>query len=344
MIRQYMTNGIAKFSNAQIYQHTNTSKVELMRVGQDLIPLDLGKNASRLYASTITAPDIPIKQLREGAYFYWWSKPLINYYHLMLDGVGCLWHYFELHKTIPNIKLLLNQTPRSGINKYPPFVFELLNLLDIDYELTDDTHQYESLYFGDTLCQDKQGKRQKPRAEQYELLERIIRRAHSSVHDVPQHEKIYLSRRTRANPRYTKDLIGEDNTQKRGLINEDEVVEILSKLGYTEVFGENYTLAEKIVLFGGMSKYISSAGAGVTNILWVRNQDVHVGGIHSAGFPFPGNNHSRHICTQRPYSRAIISTYHGKVLFVDEKQGLKNYNSPWYINNLDAFAKWAETI
>ena len=57
----------------------------------------------------------------------------------------------------------------------------------------------------------------------------------------------------------------------------------------------NITVAndKPFVLFGGMSKYISSAGAGVTNILWVRNQDVHVGGIHSAGFPFPENNHSR---------------------------------------------------
>ena len=54
-------------------------------------------------------------------------------------------------------------------------------------------------------------------------------------------KKIYLSRRAHANPLANrKTVIGEDNTVKRGLTNEDEVVEILKELGYVEVFGENY--------------------------------------------------------------------------------------------------------
>ena len=47
-----------------------------------------------------------------------------------------------------------------------------------------------------------------------------------------------------------------------------------------------------------MTKYISTAGAGVTNILWRINKDINVGGIHTPGFPFPSENHNRHIVAQ----------------------------------------------
>ena len=41
---------------------------------------------------------------------------------------------------------------------------------------------------------------------------------------------------------------------------------------------------------------------------------------------------------------AQIDCYKGAVLFHDPEAGEKNYNNPWYINNLKAFKKWAETI
>jgi len=79
-------------------------------------------------------------------------------------------------------------------------------------------------------------------------------------------------------------------------------------------------------------------------MLWVRDHDVRVGGIHTPGFPFPSNVHNRHICAHRPYSKANIINYPGKVLFHDPDAGAKDYNNPWYINNLDAFKNWAKTI
>jgi hypothetical protein len=97
-------------------------------------------------------------------------------------------------------------------------------------------------------------------------------------------------------------------------------------------------------MFSRMNKYISTAGAGVTNILWRIGQPLNVGGIHTPGFPFPDPDHSRHICTGVPMQGANINLYSGAVRFVDEEAGLKNYNSPWYVNNLVAFRKWAESI
>jgi len=140
-----------------------------------------------------------------------------------------------------------------------------------------------------------------------------------------------------------KSVIGEDNTVRRGLVNEDSVVEILTDLGYTEVFGENLSLAEKIVLFHNMDRYISTAGAGVANLLWTMPRSCSVGGIHTPGFPFPGNRHTTHICTG-PEVNCTITNYPGRVSFVDPSAGARNYNSPWRIDNLTAFRNWARTV
>ena len=341
-----MTNGVAEFNNLQILDLAKTKMEFFVEQGQ-LIPVHLGKNATAIFKNHKTPITIPeVSHTRTGNYFYWYTVPLVNYYHMLLDGVGCLTRYFELRKTVPNLKLIVNCNPRpkGGIVKHPPFVEELLQLLDIDYEFSDENTVYERVYFGDTIGQDHRRKRARPAAAQYHLLQDCIERAKIRAH-VEQYDNVYLSRRAHANPLSDrKAVIGEDNTVKRGLTNEDEVVDMLTGLGYTEVFGENYTLAEKIVLFNGMKKYISTAGAGVANILWTMPNSVSVGGIHSAGFPFPGDKHETHICCNKTFLNATINLYHGKTLFVDPAAGARNYNSPWYINNLVAFKQWAAQI
>jgi len=342
-----MANGIAVFNDLQILDLAKTKIEYFVEQGQ-LLPVHIGKNAKDFFKNNkktnIVIPEIG--HTRTGNYFYWYTVPLVNYYHMLLDGVGCLTRYFELRKTVPDLKLILNCNPRpkGAVTQHPPFVEELLQLLDIDYEYTDEATVYEHVYFGDTIAQDHNRKRLRPDAAQYHLLQQCIALAKNST-EVEQYDRIYLSRRAHANPlNNRKAVIGEDNTVKRGLTNEDEVVDILTSLGYTEVFGENYTLAEKIVLFNGMKKYISTAGAGVANILWTMPNSVSVGGIHTPGFPFPSNNHERHICCNKQFVNATINVYPGKVLFVDPEAGAKNYNNPWYINNLVAFRNWAETI
>jgi hypothetical protein len=340
-----MNAGIATFNNVQILDMAKT-KVETVVESGVHVPLHLGKNAGAFFKNNKKIDHNPeVSTKKTGDYFYLYTMPLTNYYHMLLDGIGCLVRYFELLESNSAIKLLLNQSPRAkgGVVNHPPFVIELLDLLGIDWEYTDEHCVYERVYFGDTLGQTLAGKRIRPDNRQYALLKQCIHRA-KLVAQAPQHEKIYLSRRAHANPLTNrKAVIGEDNTVKRGLVNEDSVVEILTDMGYAEVFGENYTLAEKIVLFNGMKKYISTAGAGVANMLWTMPNSVSVGGIHTPGFPFPGNNHSSHICNG-PEVNCTTDIYNGKVLFVNPVEGAKNYNSPWYINNLVAFKDWAHTI
>lgn len=344
MIREFLNNGIAKFEHVQIPSLAR-SKYELFVTPQSIIPVHLGKNARDVVHDSNDV-SVPVSGHRTGEYFYLYTIPLYNYYHLLLDGVGCLTRYFELQESRPSLKLLVNESPRrkGGVTTHPPFVSELLDLLDIDWEYTDESVTYQTVYFGDTQGQLSNGRRCTPRDPQYHLLNRLISRATART-TAPVYNKIYLSRRAHANPiNNRKQIVGEDNTVKRGLTNEDEVVEILNELGYTEVFGENFTLAEKIVMFHNIKKYISTAGAGVANILWSMPHHISVGGIHTPGFPFPSDKHDRHICTNKKWVNATINLYKGKVRFIDPAAGQKNYNNPWYIKDLSLFRNWATTI
>lgn len=347
MIRERMKNGIARLQNCQIMDLARTKQEFFLLNGEELVPAALGKNANKIIDKLPPMEKLYVEPrgIRLGPVYYWYTTPLHNYYHCILDGVGQLARYFALKSQLPDLQFMLNASPRpkGGVVKHPPFVTELLDLFDIKYEYTDETIMYDTVYFADTLGQDQYGKRVRPADLQYKLLQQLIDTAKQRA-NAPQYDAVYLSRRAHANPNNNrKHIIGEDNTVKRGLTNEDEVVEILSRLGFTEVFGENYNLAEKIVLFNSMSKYISTAGAGITNILWTMPNAVSVGGIHTPGFPFPGPEHGRNIVANKKFVHADISIYPGQVVFEDP-QPTKGYNHPWRINNIDAFAKWAMTI
>ena len=289
-IRNHLKKGIAHFDHAQIIDFKRYG-VEIIKKDQPVL-VDLGKNATRV----IPPKDVDVAWngvVQRGKYFYWYSKPLHNYYHTILDSLGCLFYYFELKFDNPDLKLLLNKN-HPKLNNWPPFVREVLDLLNIEYEFTDEHTVYENVYFGDTLNQSPTGARISPKPGQFLMIDGLVRAAKQLKLDVPQHDNIYISRRTKHNPNYSKDLIGEDNTQKRGCVNEDEIVDILSKHGFVEVFGENYTLAEKITMFSRMIKYVTFSGAGITNTLY--RKKGFIGGISSPGLLFPDiQRHGRHI-------------------------------------------------
>ena len=338
-------NGTALFTDVQILDLARTG-VEIFVERNQYWYIHYGKSSSKVIAANPVQNSwsTPVTHNRTGLYFYWYTIPLVNYYHTLLDGVGALTHYVRMREQYPDITLLVNRTPRpkGGVVQHPPYVAELLDLLDIRWEYTDETAVYSCVVYGAPLGI-RNGKRCRPPVEQYDLLRTLIRVAHDRAPSAPI-SQVYISRRAHANPLANrKAVIGEDNTVRRGLVNEDAVVEILTDLGYTEVFGENLSLAEKIVLFHSMDKYISTAGAGVANLLWTMPRSCSVGGIHTPGFPFPSNNHTTHICTG-PQVNCTIQNYPGRVSFVDPAAGAQNYNSPWRIDNLTAFRNWARTV
>jgi hypothetical protein len=336
-------NGIGSLDNLQILPLEG--KVEWFVKDKKIIAYHLGKNYSVL-TKKISQHIPETTQDAKGLYFYWYTFPLMNYYHCINDGLGPLANYLELKKQYPNLQLLLNPNGRK-VSKHPPFVLELLELLNIDWQYSNVNCNYEKVFYSCTLVNDlRTGKRCKPHAKIYDLIQRLVRTSRKRFPDVPRHQKIYLSRRAHANPlKDRKQTIGEDNTLKRGITNEDDMVEIMTRHGWKEVFGENYSLGEKISMFSHMEKYISTAGAGVTNILWRINQNLITGGIHSPGFPFPSDTHNRHIVAQAPWMQNCnINIYPGAVVFEDPIAGARDYNSPWKVNNLVAFKNWIKTL
>ena len=342
MIRDLMNNDVAQFNNLQILDFKRSKQVEIFIHNGTPLLAALGKNAGTV---KVTPPaKVKVKHHAKGEYFYWYTFPLMNYYHCINDGLGPIYKYLELKQDNPDLKFMLNKDPRK-IDTHPPFVLELLDLLDIEYEFSNENCSYERVYFADTLVQHPNGSRSRPKDGVYEMIRKLVKVSRDRYPDVTVHNKVYLSRRAHANPlNDRKEIIGEDNTVKRGITNEDGMVEILQDLGYSEVFGENYNLGEKISMFSRMDKYISTAGAGVTNILWRIDQPLAVGGIHSPGFPFPGPKHNRHICTGPQMKDSHINIYPGKVRFVNEDPNIRKYNHPWYIDNLKEFRKWAKSV
>jgi len=334
-IRQYLKKGIATFSHAQIPDY-KTFGVEIIKTSKPIM-VELGKNAH-----VVKEPkwkDVPWSGvINKGHYFYWYSKPLHNYYHTLLDSLGCLFYYFQLKFDHPNLILLVNKNHKN-LNAWPPYVKELLDLLKIEYQYTDENAVYENVYFGATLNQNENGARISPQPGQFIILETLVNNALDLNLGTERYDNIYISRRTQHNPKYNKDLIGEDNTQKRGNVNEDEVVDILTQLGFKEVFGENYTLAEKITMFHHMKKYVTNSGAGITNTFY-RKKGV-IGGIGSPGLEFPNKaQHSRHMIYSE-YFKNKVSIFSDTSFNQSHNQG---YNNPWKINNIDKFAKWAKEL
>ena len=132
-IRQHLKEGIAKFSHAQIPDY-KTFGVEIIKTSEPIL-VELGKNADKV--------KVPVWEdvswsgaIKKGAYFYWYSKPLHNYYHTILDSLGCLFHYFHLKFDHPNLILLVNNN-HVNLNKWPPYVKELLELLNIPFQYTE---------------------------------------------------------------------------------------------------------------------------------------------------------------------------------------------------------------
>ena len=262
-VRDFFKDGVAHSKNSCILNFTSYETELIQLECREPLIADIGKNPKNIKKNS-KYEFIENNEYKSGNFFYLWCKPLYNYYHTINDSLGCIYYYFKIKETKPNLKFLINRDPKPPLKNYPPYVFEL-NLLDIEFEFTSENYIYENLYFGDNLNSDINGQRAKHKKEYFFILNKLVNSALNRKLDIPIYDNIYLSRRVKANTKYNKKILGEDNTLDRELVNEDEVVEIAAKEGFREIFGENYTLAEKIIMFNKMKKYISHAGAGVTN-------------------------------------------------------------------------------
>jgi len=193
-----------------------------------------------------------------------------NYYHYIYDTLPYLITYFELKKSIPNIKLLM-QYPNENKKNIYPFVIEFLNILGIDKKdiiMCNKNIMYKELYISTSYTHDLNSNLP-PRKEIYELYKKIVDNVLKLNIDIKTPKKFYVSRRSWIHNDFSN--IGTNYTNRRKIMNEDEIVLKLLEDGYVEVFTEKLTTIEKILYFYNATNIVGAIGGGISNVLFSQN-------------------------------------------------------------------------
>lgn len=208
------------------------------------------------------------KQL-SGDYFYFIYNT-DNYYHFLYDSLPYLVTYLYLRKRLPNLKLLMN-FPNPSKNKNYPFVDECLELIGInkqDVVIADDEAVYENIYVSSSYTYGSNPSAP-PRKEIFQIYQMMKHTAMSASENIPLHDNIYISRRSWLHKDYSN--IGTNYTDRRRMMNEDLLVATLEGIGFEEVFCENLTMTQKIILFSEAKKITGAIGGGLANVLFSSN-------------------------------------------------------------------------
>ena len=195
-----------------------------------------------------------------------------NYFHFLYDTLPYLYTYLQLKKHNSNLKLLINY-PNPYKTEFYKFNTELLEkIVDKKYWLIhNDENVYNKIYVSTSLTHGGLSNNP-PCKEIYEIYDKIISNNRFSCNSIcatrelQENEYIYISRRTWINNDNSN--IGTDYTTRRKMINEDKLVEELSKNGIKEIFAENLSTDEKIQLFNNAKVVIGSIGGGMSNLLF----------------------------------------------------------------------------
>jgi capsular polysaccharide biosynthesis protein len=210
--------------------------------------------------------------------YFWFVYNTDNYFHFLYDSIPYIISYIELKKDIPHLKLLM-QYPNPQKTQHYRFILELLELLHIyddDIVMINKFNEYENVYVSTSYTHDGKSN-SPPRKEIYALFKLMT--LDILLTDTPK--KIYISRRSHLHGDLTN--IGTNYTQRRKLINEDDLVKHLVGKGYVEIFTETMTTKEKITYFVNASHIVGCIGGGIANVLFSK-PDTILHAIISPGF------------------------------------------------------------
>ena len=196
-----------------------------------------------------------------------------NYFHFVYDTLPYLISFMEMKKTKPNLKLLMNY-PNPNKKEHYRFVSEFLDILGItdnDIKIIDENTEYSSILVSTSYTHDFDSNLP-PRNEIYDLYCEIVKRVSKDTNQENLPKKIYISRRSWVHGDFSN--IGTNYTTKRKLVNEDSLVDFLIENGFTEVFTENMTTTEKILLFANVEEVVGAIGGGICNVLFSKKSFV----------------------------------------------------------------------
>lgn len=210
--------------------------------------------------------DNDCRQTIKGKYFYFVYNT-DNYYHFLYDSLPYLISYFHIKKKNKSIKLLMNFSSFKKDKNYL-FVDETLSILGIertDIEIIKKDFLYEEVYVSSSYTYGKDPNTP-PREEVYNLYDSIKKSVLKNKGTEKTPEYIYISRRSWIHKDYSN--IGTNYTDRRKMVNEDELVDSLKCLGFQEIFCENLSMTDKIELFSNAKVIVGAIGGGLSNVLF----------------------------------------------------------------------------
>lgn len=202
---------------------------------------------------------------KDPVYFFIYNVE--NYYHFIYDSLPYLYYYFELLKTVPKLKLLIQSHSNTTTNLFP-FVKETLELLNItNICFASSETLYNSIYISSSLTHEDKSN-EPPNKQIRSVYNRLIQNVLSQTKNknINSPLKMYISRRTYLHNKV--DNIGTNYTQRRVLKEETDIVEYLKQFGFEEVFPECWTMKEKIYNFLKATHIVGLIGGGMCNLLF----------------------------------------------------------------------------
>ena len=226
------------------------------------------------------------KIIEEHVFFFIYNFD--NYYHFLYDTLPYLYTYLELKKNNSDLKLLINY-PNKNKKDFYKFNNEFLEkIIDLNNLIIhNENNYYKKIYVSTSLTHGGYSNNP-PRKEIYQIYDLIKNNInYENINEkyinlsinlsinlnknlYKKFKKIYISRRTWINNDNSN--IGTDYTSRRKMINEDELVNELTKYDFTEIFAENLNTDEKIYLFSNAEIIIGSIGGGMSNLLFSNNK------------------------------------------------------------------------
>jgi hypothetical protein len=205
-----------------------------------------------LGANVFTMPEIHHERtetITSPVFFFIYNTD--NYFHYLYDSLPILYQFFELRKRYPDLQLLMKPA-----HNYP-YIMDCLRTLGINEVLIAQRgYEYASMWISSSLTHDGQSN-SPPHPGVWSIYNRM--KSHTP-------SKIYISRRSWIHGDTSN--IGTNYTTRRQLVNEDEIVEKLSKHGYQEVFTEKLSTIEKIICFANATHVVGAIGGGISNVLF----------------------------------------------------------------------------
>lgn len=196
------------------------------------------------------------------------SRSPWNYYHWLLEDLPAILRAQEVE---PRVQVFLGNRP-------PKFVRESLELLGIQFEVTNVNLVFEELLLP-TRGEDAKWHREQD-------LDRI-RTAFSAHISEPLGRKLYVSRRH----------------SSRGFANEEMLEDFLSLSGFEVIYAEQLSVMEQVKIFSEANVVVGNHGAGLSNIVFGprRQLVVELTSRHNMNDCFRGLAR----CQGKPFHRII---------------------------------------